>query len=138
MYKDVEKQREANREKARRHRERVKGVTEGVTEVVEKVTPEPKGVTRINPRTGRGYGPEMLAMSDAVLSSYEHHWGAEPIYGEGGGVSVWREVLEMWEENPDKVRAMVSGVCEKSELGDLIRWGAYGPTYSEVQRILKL
>ena len=50
----------------------------------------------------------------------------------------WDGILKMWGANPDKVRAMVNGVCEKSELGDLIRWGAYGPLYSEVQRILKL
>ena len=84
MYKDLEKQKEANREKARRHRERIKGVTEGVTEdegvtvasTSEGVTRQ-QGVTRsgnarVNPQTGKPYGPLMASLPGRTLGEYEH------------------------------------------------------------------
>ena len=130
MYADVEKQREANREKAKRHRERVKGVTEGVTEVVEKVTTEPKGVTRINPRTGRAYGPSMLGLLSypkgaECLKEYEKRYNqTEPVYGPGNKYDFLAEY-----GTSEKFKRIVSS------LGDLsgeVRIGAFGPTIQEL------
>ena len=65
-YGDKGKEREATRERVRRYR--AKGVTF-------------EGVTRINPHTGKGYGPMMAGFGDETLSEYEHKWGQEtPCY----------------------------------------------------------
>ena len=66
MYKDAEKQKEANRKaQAKRRGYDTEGMTEqGVT-----------GMTRLNPGTMKPYGPSMAVMPDEVLSEYERKWG---------------------------------------------------------------
>ena len=61
--------------------------------------------------------------------------GAEPIYGEGE-VSSWQEVIDMQADNPEKLRKIVGSVCGMKGLGDEIRFGVWGPTYSEIERVL--
>jgi hypothetical protein len=114
MYANKEKQREANREKARRHRERGKGVTEGVTKT-EGVTVAPKakglGVTDITePKT-----PEELKGM-----TYEEH-----------NRRSWALAAKMKREEPERFSAIVYPIV-RDGFGDSIRWGCYGPTYTEL------
>ena len=58
----------------------------------------------------------------------------------------WEIILEMWQRDPEKVRRIVVPVCELRDTvagetrnaGDCTRWGCFGPTYSDVRRILSL
>ena len=110
-YSDQEKKKQASRERVRRYREKAKGVTseEGVTPTVtsEGVT-SPQGVT---------------SGVTVPLGSLDSHMRRS-----------WEIILAMWQANPDKVRAMVLPVCEVG--GDCTWWGCYGPSYSDVRRIL--
>jgi len=79
----------SNAERQKRYRERRNAsVTQAVTHldgtVTESVTLEgmtvtrnatvtPKRNVRLNPRTGKPYGPNMAALPSDVLAEYEHH-----------------------------------------------------------------
>ena len=118
MYQDKEKQREYQRKWVRQKRG---STSEGSTEQ-ESVTPvKAKGMTGHD-------GRHSVPMGDM-----DPHMRRS-----------WDNVLAMYQADPEKVRRIVKPVCdlkdtvggETRNAGDCTRWGCYGPTYSDVARIL--
>jgi hypothetical protein len=144
MYKDREKQKEANR----RAKAKARGYDTGMTEP-EGVTPAPKatgmtegmtgcdkgmtGMVRINPRTGKPYGQSMLGLLDtpkgtAALIEYERKYGQQsPVYAPGN-IHDWLAEYA----TSDKFRQAHDSLGPYS---DDVRIGCFGPTVAELAKV---
>ncbi len=131
MYKSKEAQKEANLRAQRKRRGYDKGMTEDVTP-----TTAPKA-------TGMTQGMTAVAQG---MTGYDGRLSVPIGDMDGHMRRSWAIILDMYQKDPEKVRRIVVPVCqlkdtvagEERNAGDCTRWGCYGPTYTDVARILKL
>jgi len=137
-YKNPEKQKEAVRRAVARSR----GITEGITSSPHVIPSAHENVIPATPPKATGITEGMTGYD----TRYEGRNSVPMDDLDGHMRRSWAIILDMYQKDPEKVRRIVVPVCqlkdtiagEERNAGDCTRWGCYGPTYTDIARILKL